>query len=88
MPAQKDYSQWTLEALLIEEKKFIKNRTLAVGIMGVLVVVMVFSIVITQIELIYLSAPLLLIVEFYRASKSDKQNLEKIKAEIAYKNAM
>ncbi len=87
MPAQKDYSQWTLEALLIEEKIFTKNRTLAVRIMGVLVVVMVFSIVITEIELIYFFAPLLVILEFFRASKKDKQNLEEIKAEIAHRNA-
>jgi hypothetical protein len=88
MPDQKDYSQWTLEALSLEEKKFTKNRTLAVRIMVVLVVVVVFSILITEIELFYLFAPLLVIIEFYRASKKDKQNLEKIKAEIAHRNAM
>ena len=87
MSAQKDYSQWTLEALLIEEKKFVKNRTLAVRIIGIIIAVMVFSIVITEIELIYLFAPLLVILEFFRASKNDNQNLEEIKAEIAHRNA-
>ena len=84
---KKDYSQLTLEELLIEEKKIKNNEILSAGLIGVLIGVMVYGVVKNGFGFLYIAIPLFLIAGIYKNSQIQKQNIKQIQAEINNKNA-
>lgn len=83
---KKDYSQLTLEELLIEEKKIKKKEIFSAVIIGFLIGVMVFGVVKNGFGFLYLAIPIFLIAGIFKNSQVQKQNLKDIQAEINNKN--
>lgn len=86
MPVQQDYSKFTLEELLGEEKRLKRNEAFAAAGIGFLVGVMVYGVVRNGFGFLYIAIPLAMIVGIYRNSQSQKQNLQQIRAEISIRN--
>lgn len=78
----KDYSKFTLEELLAEEKKIKKREILTAVLIGFAVGIMTYGIVRKGFGAIYVFIPLGLIFAFSRSSKNSKQKLKEIQAEI------
>ena len=82
---KKDYSQLTLEELLIEEKKIKNNEAFSAGFIGLLIGVMVYGVVKNGFGFLYLAIPIFLIAGIYKNSQIQKQNLKEIQAEVINK---
>lgn len=83
----KDYSKWTIEDLLLEEKKIKKNETVSAFLIGFLVSVIIFGVAKNGIGFLYIFIPLLLIIGIYKNSQKHKDDLKQIQIEIDAKNA-
>lgn len=83
---KKDYTQLTLEELLIEEKTIKKNETFSSGAIGFLVGIILYGLLKNGPGFLYLSILFILIAGIYQNSKIQKQNLKDIQAEISNKN--
>ncbi|WP_133272165.1 FUSC family protein [Hymenobacter radiodurans] len=86
MSDKKDYSELTLEELLIEEKKVKKNAVFSAGLIGFMVGIMIYGIVTKGFGFLYIAIPLFLILLIYKNSQIQKQNLKQIQAEIDVRN--
>lgn len=85
MLSKNDYSQLSIEELLIEEKKVKKNGTVSSVLIGLLIGVMIYSIVKNGFSFLPLVLPLFLIIAVFRNSQIQKQNLEQIQVEVGVK---
>ena len=83
---QKDYSQLTLEELLLERKKSKQNELFSAGAIGFLVGVMIYGLVTKGFGFLYVAIPLLLILGLYKNSQTQKSNLTQIQAAINAKS--
>ncbi len=79
MSDNKDYTQWTLEALLAEEKKIKKSEIISATIIGFLIGVMIYGIVKGGFKFFFL---VLFILFITNQSKQYKENLKQIRAAI------
>lgn len=84
---KKEYSNLTLEELLLEEKKVKQNELLSAFLIGILAAVMVYGIVKDGFGFIYIAIPVIMISGLYKKSKSQKQQLKQIQTEIKVKNS-
>lgn len=82
----KDYTKLTLEELLNEQKKIKRQQLYASGIIGFFIGVIAYGLFRNGFGWVYISISLFMIYLTNKNSKSHKQNLEKIKSEIANKN--
>ncbi len=87
MSDKKDYSKLTLEELLVEERKAKKNAVFSAGLIGFMVGIMIYGIVKNGFGFLYIAIPLFLIFVIYKNSKTQKQNLKQIQAEINIKRS-
>ena len=85
MPENKDYTAFTLEELLKEEKKARKNEILSAVAAGFLIGIMVFGIVKNGFGFIYIFIPLLLLFFISRNSQNLKRDLKQIREAISAK---
>ncbi|MBB6003796.1 hypothetical protein [Arcicella rosea] len=83
---KKDYTQLTLEELLIEEKKMKKNESFTPVSIGILVGTMLYGLLKNGSGFFFISILIILIGGIYQNSKIQKQNLKDIQAEINNKN--
>ncbi len=81
-----DYSKWTHEDLLLEEKKIKKQEIFSAFGIGLLVGVMVFGVVKNGFGFIYIAIPLLLISGLYKNSQKNKNHLKQIQAAMSTQN--
>ena len=86
MSDKKDYSEFTLEELVLEEKKVKKNEAFSAGLIGFMVGIMIYGIITKGFGFLYIAIPLFLIFLFYKNSQTQKQNLKQIQAEINARN--
>lgn len=87
MTDNKDYTQFTLEELLSEEKKMKKNEIYAALAIGFLIGIMVFGIAKKGLGFIYIYIPVIFIFMILKKSKAHKQNRERIQSAIKTKTA-
>jgi 4-amino-4-deoxy-L-arabinose transferase-like glycosyltransferase len=87
MPDIKDYTQFTLEELLAEEKKMKKNEIYAALAIGFLIGIMVFGVAAKGFGLVYIGIPLVLIFAITRNSKAHLQNRQQLQTAIRNKTA-
>jgi hypothetical protein len=87
MLENKDYSKFTLEELLAEQKKIKENETISAVIIGLFLGVIIFGLVKNGFGWVYISISLISIIVIYKNSKKQKQNLTQIQTEIDNKNA-
>ena len=80
MADKKDYSGFTTEALLAEEKKIRSNRTLSAVLVGFLTGVIIYGIVTSGFGLVYLFISLGLILLIYKHSQKQQQQLDEVQA--------
>lgn len=83
-----DYAEWTLEALLIEEKKLKKNETIAAVLIGVAIGILVYGVARKGFGFLHIFLPLVLMYIFYKDSEKNKQKLKQIRIEINNKRTM
>jgi uncharacterized membrane protein YoaK (UPF0700 family) len=86
MSENKDYSKFTLEELLVEQKKIKKEETVSSVIIGFFVGVIIFGLVKNGFGWVYISISLIMIFAIYGNSKKRKQNFTQIQTEINKKN--
>lgn len=86
MPDNKDYSEWTIEELLVEEKKIRKQEITSSVIMGFLGGIMIYGVANGGFSFIYVVIPLVLMSVFYKALQKIKQNLKQVREEIDTKD--
>lgn len=83
---KKDYTNLTLEELLVEEKKIMKNKIFSAVLIGCLIGVLIYSLVKNGFSILPIAIPTFLIATIYKSSQVQKQNLERIQAEIKDKS--
>ncbi len=84
----KNYTNLTLEELLIEQKKIKKQQLYAAGIIGFFIGVIVYGFIRNGFGWVYISISVFMIYLTNKNAKSHKQNLEQIKSEIENKKAV
>lgn len=87
MQDNKDYSKWTLEELLAEEKKFKKKEITTSVIIGFLIGVIIYAVVVNGIRFVSVFIPLILIGGVYKQSQKLKENHKQIQTEIEARSA-
>ena len=88
MLEHRDYTEWTLEALFIEEKKLKKNETIAAVLIGVAIGILVYGVARKGFGFLQIFLPLALMYVFYKDSEKTKQKLRQIRIEINNKRTM
>jgi uncharacterized membrane protein len=88
MLEHRDYTEWTLEALLTEEKKLKKNETIAAVLIGVAIGILVYGVAMKGFGFLHIFLPLALMYLFYKDSEKTKQKLRQIRIEINNKRTM
>lgn len=86
MLEHKDFAEWTLEELLIEEKKFKKKETISSVLIGVALGILVYGVVKKGFGFLHIFLPLGLVYIFYKDSEKNKANLKQIRTEINNKH--
>ena len=86
MLENKDYAEWTLEALLIAEKKLKKKETISSVLIGVAIGILVYGVVINGFGFLRIFLPIALIYIFFRDLEKNKENLRQIRTEINNKH--
>ena len=76
MPENKAYAKWTLEELLAEEKKIKKRETLAAGIIGFLIGIIVYGVATSGSGFLYIAIPLVLIYGIYKGFAKAQTRVE------------
>lgn len=84
----KDYSELTREELLMEQKKIKRQQLYAAGIIGFFIGVIVYGFLRNGFGWVYISISLFMIYLTNKNSKTYKQKLEQIKAEIENKKGV
>ena len=84
----KDYSKFTREELLMEQKKIKRQQLYAAGIIGFFIGVIVYGFLRNGFGWVYISISVFMIYLTNKNSKTYKQNLEQIKAEIENKKGV
>lgn len=80
MSDNKEYSKWTLEELVAEEKKMKRNQTIHAFMIGFLISVMVYGVAKNGFGFLYIFVPLILISGVIKQSQKLKENLKEIEA--------
>ncbi len=83
----KDYAKWTLEELLLEEKKIKRKEVTAAVLIGFLIGVIVYGVAQNGFGFLYIFIPGILILGIYRNSQRLKQDLKQIREAIDVQNA-
>ena len=86
MLEHKDFAEWTLEELLIEEKKLKKKETISSVLIGVAIGILVYGVVKKGFSFLPVFLPIALIYIFYKDSEKNKEKLKQIRTEINNKH--
>lgn len=78
MSETNNYSKWTHEELLIEEKQIKKKQTISALLIGVLIGVLIYGVVKNGIGFLHIFIPFILISGIYRHSQQLKEKLTQI----------
>lgn len=86
MASNKEYSELTLEELLVEEKKIRKQEITSSVVMGFLIGIIIYGVAKNGFGFLYIFIPLVLMSIYYKALQKIKQNLRQVREEINIKN--
>ena len=82
----KDYTQFTLEELRVEERKIKKHETLSAFLIGLSIGVLVYAVAVGNASFISILLPMFLIAAVMKNSKKQKEELKEIQGVINYKS--
>lgn len=85
MEANKDYTNMSVEDLMVEEKKARKEQILTAVLMGFMVGVLAFGVATDGFRLVKVVFPIALFYVFYRSGKKTSERLAAIRAELGRK---
>lgn len=86
MTDDKDYANWTLEELLVEEKRIKKNGTLSAVLIGFLIGVAIYGVANKGFGFLHIFIPLVLISGIYKNSQKVKESLKEVQEIIDTRN--
>ena len=82
MTEKDEYSKWTLEDLITEEKKVKRKEITSSVLIGFLMGVIIYGVARNGFGFLYIFIPLLLIAGIYRNSQKLRKDLEEIRTAI------
>ncbi len=86
MSDNQNYTEWTLETLLTEEKKLKQKGIISAVLIGVALGILVYGIVKNGFGFLHIFLPLVLIYWFNKEAEKNKLKLKEVRAAIEHKN--